>query len=357
MQQSCRYQHFALDENNEIIDIQRTAGINDSQYFCPHCHKEMIAKRGSIRQWHFAHKSDKCSYDKYLHSIAEIMIMDWFNKKESIVLVMNVYEKCNMYDDCKFHHNDGCRRSSSIQYDLKKYYSGCKKEQGYNGFVADLLCESPQYPNKPIFIEILVTHECSQEKKNSGIRIIEFEIESEEDILNIVHSSQIREGKKVRLYNFKRNDAAANDMELPFQKYVLYPTLKSYVDRRSCTCKNYNQHRKGIYEISLPYDDCVPYFINSGGLYMVGKVEAYIDGYLKKDCQLCKWQATDYMGENFCKLYKKCGNPKYCNDNDSAQCSMFRENREIINLAVSDFNEYIEKAPVDIWKDDVPKLQ
>lgn len=45
-------------------------------------------------------------------------------------------------------------------------------------------------------------------------------------------------------------------------------------------------------------------------------------------------------GSKFCKLYKKCGNPKYCNDNDVSKCSMFRENTQVINDAISDFNEY-----------------
>lgn len=160
--------------------------------------------------------------------------------------------------------------------------------------------------------------------------------------------------KKVKLYNFKRKEVLAKDFTQPFQKYILHHTLKSYVERDTFTCRNYNHHRKGIYEISMPYDDCIPYFINSGGLYTIGKVKAYLDGYLKKDCQLCKWQAEDMSGSKFCKLYKKCGNPKYCNDNDVSKCSMFRENTQMINDAISDFNEYQKNDSVDIWNIDTP---
>jgi len=53
MQHSHRYQHFALDASNNIVDIKNVH--DDQQYFCPHCHKEMITKRGKIRQWHFAY--------------------------------------------------------------------------------------------------------------------------------------------------------------------------------------------------------------------------------------------------------------------------------------------------------------
>jgi len=355
MQHSHKYQHFALDENQNIIDIQHTEDAREQRYFCPHCRKEMIAKRGNIRQWHFAHKSDKCSYDKYLHSIAEMMIMDWFNRQTSIMLVMDNPEKCSRYNDCAFRDDEYCMRTGHICYDLKKYYSRCTKERRYEDFVADLFCENDKSPTEPIFIEIFVTHECSTGKKESGIRIIEFYIQSEEDILNIINSSRITEGDLVRLYNFKRKETFTDELELSFQKYILHPSLKSYVNYDKYTCKNYILLHKGIYEISLPYDECIPYFINSGGLYAVGKVKAYLDGYLKKDCQLCYWQATEFMGDSFCKLYKKCGNPKYCKDNDASTCSMFRENKEMIKRAISDFDDYIQNNTVEIWKADSSK--
>ena len=155
----------------------------------------------------------------------------------------------------------------------------------------------------------------------------------------------------VRLYNFQRKESLVDKFAQPFQKYILYPSLKSYVERDTYTCKNYDQHRKGIYEISMPYDYSMPYFINNGGFYGVGKVKAYLDGYLKKDCQICKWQETDFMGARFCKLYKKCGNPKYCDDNDASKCSMFKENTDTINDTISDFNEHLRNGNnVDIWK-------
>lgn len=328
MLHSHRYQHFALDINGCLVNIQHTVNRDGEKFLCPHCHKEMITKRGSIRQWHFAHKTDKCSYDSYLHSVAELMIMDWFNKHSSIILEMNINEKCSIHESCNFYSKEDCQRKTTVKYDLKKYYSKCTKEKGYEGFIADLLCENSKSPANPIFIEIFVTHECSQEKINSGIRIIEFEIHSEEDIINIINSTLIKECNMVRLFNFKRKVFLTDNIVRLFQKYILFPSLKSYVDRENYTCKNYNHIRKGIYEISLPYNGSIPYFVNCGGFYMAGKAKAWNDGYLKKDCQLCKWQALDFMDNFFCKLYKKCGNPKYCNENEASSCSMFREDKD-----------------------------
>lgn len=352
MKYTHKHQHFALDINNNIVDIRNTSFVEEQNFFCPYCHKEMITKRGNIRQWHFAHKTDKCSYDKYLHTIAELMIKDWFYKKESIMLHMNTLCKCKDYDSCIFFDKEACIKPDKGKFNLKKYYSKCIQEHRYGEFVPDLYCESEKYPKSPIFIEILVTHECSQEKKDSGIRIIELKIQSEDDILKIVNSSCLIEGENVRLYNFIRKDNFADDYAQSFQKYILHSTLRSYVDREFYTCRNYNHHRKGIYEISIPYDDCSLYFINSGGFYKVGKAKAYIDGYLKKDCQLCKWHSTDMMGLSFCILYKKCGNPKYCDENDSQKCSMFRVDMNVINNAISEFEEYLETGKADVWKID-----
>ena len=275
--------------------------------------------------------------------------MDWFNRKKNIILSINNNEKCDKYDSCIFYNERVCKGTGKAHFDLKRYYSKCIQEHSYGDFIADLYCENNSIPHSPIFIEIFVTHECSQEKKNSGIRIIELVIRSEQDILDIINSSNLVESETVRLYNFKRKETLVDKFVQSFQKYILYSSLKSCVNQ-NFTCKNYSQCRKGIYEISMPYDDCIPYFFGSGGLYMIGKIKAHLDGYLKKDCQLCKWQAEDMSGNNFCKLYKKCDNPKYCDDNDASQCSMFRENTNLINNGISDFEKYLKNDPVDIWK-------
>lgn len=129
MQHSQKYQHFALDANNNIIDIHSADKVCGKRYFCPHCHNEMIAKRGNVRQWHFAHKTEKCSYDKYLHSIAEKMIMDWFNQKESIVLEMEAHQKCSQYGACIFRMNEICTGRTTVQYNLKNIIQDVPKNE------------------------------------------------------------------------------------------------------------------------------------------------------------------------------------------------------------------------------------
>ena len=342
-----RLQHLALDQDNNIVDIKNTE--DNKKYYCPFCHKEMITKCGAIREWHFAHKTEACSYDNYLHSIAEIMIMDWFNSSDQIMLYMSTKEKCNKFKECAFYNDENCSGTKEVKYNLKNYYTKCTREHGHQGFIADLFCEHNSKPNAPIFIEIDVTHKCSSDKINSGVRIIEIPNQSEEHILTITIAVHLIENKTVRLYNFIRKESLSENYNLPFQKFILFPSTKSYVDRETYSCKNYNT-RKGIYEISMPYDDCIPYFLFNGGLSMVGKAMAYNDKFLKKDCQICRWKAQDMSGIYFCKLYKKCGNPKYCKDNDSSKCEMFKVDLDEIKKAIDALNEHLKQGNIDIWK-------
>ena len=346
-----QYQHYALDINNNIIEISNTNDLEVHQYYCPYCHKEMIAKRGNIRQWHFAHKTDKCSYDKYLHSIAEIMIMDWFNKSENIFLTMQHDVKCNAFDSCLFYNSMYCQASEKRPYDLKKYYSKCIHEIKYEGYIADLYCENNIKPNSPIFIEIFVTHKCSQDKINSGIRIIELKIESEEDIINILNSNKLEEGEKVKLYNFKPKEILVDYLKQDFQKYILYPSLKTYVNS-SINCRNYAKYRKGIYEISLPYYYCKSnFYINKfGGIFTIGTVKAYLDGKIQKDCRICRWQKETIGEGRICKLYKKCKKPRFCKYNDASICLEFKENTDLINHTKTDLDIYLERGHIDIWE-------
>ena len=171
-------QHFALDEADNIIDIKdvetKESGKKvERHFFCPNCNQEMFPKQGKIRRHHFSHKAHSdCPHDGYLHALAEKLIMDWFNKQESITLTMNVPKVCESINTCKF-SNSLCKQIWQQGFNLKEYYDSCTPERTYKGFRADLFCNRTNNSDDPIFIEIFVTHECEEEKKNSGIRIIE----------------------------------------------------------------------------------------------------------------------------------------------------------------------------------------
>ena len=60
--------------------------IKDAQrgrpHFCFGCHREMVIRRGPVRQWHFAHKAGfvQCEKDKTLHEAAKAFICLGFRR-------------------------------------------------------------------------------------------------------------------------------------------------------------------------------------------------------------------------------------------------------------------------------------
>jgi Competence protein len=350
MNKISKIQHLALDCNGKLLRIEETIERKDETFLCPHCKQEVIGKYGKERRWHFAHKKKECDYDKYLHSIAEIQIAEWFNKEKEIILDMIQYDTCIKNKECPLYNEYDCKKEKRTAINLKDYYSECLLERKYGNFIADLLCKrNHQKEDNPIFIEIYVSHKCTEEKIKSGIRIIEISIEKEEDITKIINNTKLKEGDGIKLYNFKRDSKYSSTFSVPVQKYILFKSRKSYVQKDNCNCQNYKDSRKGVYEITINYNDCVPYFINSGGFYNIGITKAYQAGLIKKDCHICKWQKEDTFGKALCVLYKKYNTPKYCEDNDAHKCINFKDNKEFIQFAAKDFEDYKQSNGYDIW--------
>ena len=354
-----RNQHYALDGNGNIVSIYDLGQKTSQKYYCPYCHQEMISRRGKCREWHFAHKVDakNCSYDKYLHSLAIKKIQEWYNRSENIFLRLVAKGYCRDYDKCKWRNKGaGCiRYVDAKEFDLKSRFPFGRAEMEYKcdggRFIADILCQDIKGKSEPIFIEVYVTHRCEEKKISSGIRIIEFNVKSEDDIMSIISSQFIKEGKLVTLYNFHPKDIYKDDFCLPVQKFILFPSKKYYIDKSSFTCKDFDKNRKGVYEITLPYDDCVPAFLNVGGFYVVALAKVLYEKYINKNCNLCIYHAlTFFTEEHICKLYKKCGNPRLCKDNNAEECSMFRLDINNYKASLELFDKYCKENFVDIWK-------
>lgn len=75
-------------------------------------------------------------------------------------------------------------------------------------------------------------------------------------------------------------------------------------------------------------------FLIVAGLYGVGKVKAYLDGCLTKDCQLCKWSVENMKGNRLCKLYGINVNAKYYGKY-VLNCSKFEVDEGVIKCAIS----------------------
>lgn len=352
--QTARYL-FALDDNNCLININDTNETNNS-FVCPCCKSEMIKRCGKYRAWHFAHKNKQCDYNKYLHTVAEQRIMEWFNTSSGVMINIRSFSKCKNTDQCKWHYGDTfeedlCKKEIVNRYNLKKWFSHAALEKSYvkneHKFIADIFCQNRNTEGEPLFIEICVTHPCEQEKIDSGIRIIEIDINSEADIDSFI-SSPIEENEYIRFYNFHPKESISNESYKGkvLKKIVLLPSMKTPFYYLACS---EIEKRKGIFEITADDFELEHYFFDVDGFYHVA-IAVASQYFQFKSCYLCKYHNfNDWYGGYICVLYKKFGKERFCRDNDPRNCSNFQIDQEAVKKRIKALNEYMKTHPVDIW--------
>lgn len=343
---------YALNENDELVEVHYAHDIGGT-YHCPHCGKQMICKCGAKNAWHFAHNKAECDYNKYLHTVAEQRLLEWFNTSEEIPLVLKTKEVCIKSSECRFFNELMCEdQIDSDKFNLKLYYSHCEIEKSFeineHRFIADLFCVPKNEKNEPLFIEICVTHPCERDKIDSGIRIIEFVIKSEDDIDSIVNET-IKESERIRLYNFtpKYKKEKPDRFEGMLQKFIVFSSKKCYLGK-PISCNELDK-RRGLIEISIPFNYGLGFFCEGGYYSIAFAVATKYDNTLKHCC-LCKYHVYDFWdGSGICKLYKKYGTNRYSSENDARKCSYFQRDEESIQKRIKEFDDYSRENPVDIW--------
>lgn len=247
---------YALDENNKLIDCQTNKDIAPNlrrlhSYHCLGCGEEMVFSiRNKPRALKFfKHKADcSCDGETYRHRSGKFKIKEWFEDKSKCFGVEfheKIYcknkDKCpryremvnpmkltdkkiNPYVESGVHESkEKCVIHKFNKYDLHDHnYISCTEEKTVktkNGtFIADLLLENSKLEEDPILIEVCVTHPCTQEKIDSGFRIIEVKIETEDTIDEICKNGYFVESENVKFYNFKSQSEYVGNEVLDLEK-------------------------------------------------------------------------------------------------------------------------------------------
>ncbi len=194
---------YAKNNLGEIIDIYNIDKIKNSNYTCIGCGKKLIPKTGTMRQHHFAHKSNtiNCSKETYLHKFSKETLYNYL--RYSIDNRIPFFLKYNR-DICRYFENIICNScKTQEEYNLLGYYQNVYLEKVSDNFVPDILLESKNKRNR-LFIEIVVSHKSTEEKKEN-YKIIEIFIEDENDIFKIIKEGLDCNNKKISIINFKRN--------------------------------------------------------------------------------------------------------------------------------------------------------
>ena len=243
---------------SELLHISKVNQDNrkDFKYTCPYCKNTLRPRlsRGSRRS-HFAHNPGECcDQDRYIHSTAERLLKEKWDRNEPFEITFGVRTICNRHATCFYSqaYKHQCFFQKPETFDLKKHYSTCLVEKKYGEFIPDLCLIDESGKHEPIFIEIWSTHKNSEKKAESDYQIIEIRLRTVAD-LEELPKRPITESETVKFSHFKTRKREPNATDgLELMKYTLYAdSLKSYVDTKSVSCSNYNtkHHGKAVLEI------------------------------------------------------------------------------------------------------------
>ncbi len=345
---------FAKDNENNLIDSNL---INAQErrlrkYYCLSCGKELTPVLGQIRRRHFRHEVDQgCNSETYLHELGKRMLKKRWDESAKFIVTLKQHQEewCQKVNTCML-KSDCCGRiKEDIQVDLKKHYQECTIEKQYKGFIADLLIEDNTGKMPPIMLEVCVFHPCSEDKKNSGIRIIEFIVKSEEMACSLFNRKLSYEDD--RCYGFidqKPTDYVDNiDFVDYYGEKIVKATLfeTGYIDISYVNCKD-------IEKTQIGNAVAIGYFHPSGGWHPDEYIYKPFDknwynirnkhhlkkakmffaqrGFNIKSCWHCiNYQESTY-GNHYCWCYKKHNTPKDPHSQHAYFCNLYRTNFEEI---------------------------
>lgn len=331
-----KYQ-YAYDENQNLVSIRDITKENRNQhrYSCVGCGNTLLPRAigSKYRRPHFYHKElVDCSGETYLHKLAKKLIKEKFENSEKFEISYPITYICQE-TNCQFKSTPCEDRSQVCKYDLKQYYDTCTEETEINGFIADLLLTNSKSPNAaPILIEICVTHACEDEKRNSGLKIIEIKIKNEDEINTFFKADVFEETPKwsygekmsgglLEFISFKRK--LKEPMQIEIARYVFgnYEChQKGYITFVSCKIANNKIKYDSLCELNLlGYNQFQDYYYDL--LLWIYR------HYNVKRCLICKfYYATMYEKYPICRLSKKYGKPKFPQMKEAGRCHSFHIN-------------------------------
>lgn len=283
----------AYSEGHLVEIASVTEKDRRKEYFCISCGAEMHPVLGKKREHFFRHSGVSCSWDCFIHKYAEEKIKEAFYCSDKFFIPFNKPNKCPKTETCLFYKRfnfpqcDGNMGS----LDLKRWYDTCDLEKSYTfgnkEYIADLLLTSSKNEKlKPLFIEIFHTHKCTDDKRNSGINIIEIKIDTVEDVKTFLCPA--RQNQSIyELINFKQVSNITDLYEIQKASFTKDERTRITCDtiKRLCSDKRLLQKTDdSLFDILAPAEKDSS--LNKTKYY--GHLLAIQKG-LVKDCRYCKY--------------------------------------------------------------------
>ncbi len=308
------------DKLVDITELSESTRRTGAPYYCFGCGGELIANLPVSKSQYFSHKSSgNCSFETYLHSLAKKSFLkhyqDALNSNTPFFLEIKRPAKCNRHLQ-----NLGyvCTTSIIHPFDLTSVYKYVSLEIDHAGFRPDILLTSDKAP--PLFIEIAVTHKCSVEKINSGIRILEIQVKSEEDLSAIEQRRLFADEQNISSYNFRRKsfsgDACGGKCNVEAHYFFVFKSGKALIsdgnlDKLALKAKHAL--------ICKPVVQTTSTNISSTEMFLENVRHYFFDGIPLKNCIVCKHHRIPDEGSLICGFKRS----RVKTTNDAADCKSF----------------------------------
>lgn len=271
-----------------------------------------------------------------MHRLGKEVFYETYQKclteNEPFYITFNAPKKCQKYKGTIRKHCDlGYVQKS---FDLTAYYSHIEVEKRHDSFIPDLLLTRQTNPEDSIYIEIAVTHFLSEKKENSGKRIIEIPLNSEEDVEKI-YKADLQQSDALFL-GFNQESEPIVDAECKCQrkKYFAFHVWDSgkswlgleYLADIQTKMKKYQDKilYTNIIETDLEFENSSSLMGYAHGDIFIAQLKLAVENKVPvKSCFLCKYSGDNYnYVENqpiYCKAKKMA-----CNSNQAAECDWYR---------------------------------
>lgn len=278
-----RYRYALCNGHVVNIDEVTKESRKSSKFTCLGCGHEMVAALGEVREHHFKHKNNEnCSNETYLHNLAKKKIKDVFDKCEHFYIYYNALNACELLSGCPFRF---CKKDFKWHLDLKKYFDTCEIEKVCGKFRPDILLTHSEYPKRKLFIEINVNHPCSEDKLNSGFRIIEIDVSSEQTIIYPFDE----EFEHVHFFNFDLKREITPSKKVERFSLIAEDENNKQSKQDSIDCCQFNSHLpNALLDIIIKKTN------DKISLDLLGLAQAMIHGTHVRHCGFCnnRWRCV-----------------------------------------------------------------
>lgn len=197
---------YALNGQGTLTHI--SDALRSHTYTCPGCKSLLTPVLGEINAQHFRHSKECCALETYLHKCGKEAFFYRYQQALSravpISLELERRVSCNGARLALVRDNiSQCLEPVPARYNMTKFFdlAELEKRDKTNGLQPDVMLRDTAGQRR-CYIEICVTHPCSQEKIDTGIPILEFKIQSAGDIEMLFSGSYSIKDKRLSVFNW-----------------------------------------------------------------------------------------------------------------------------------------------------------